>query len=247
MRFLHLAPFIAAVMATSNSAADTAVETQKQPERFQAKIINHSKGTELEEWLFRLLQGTRGDLHSIVRQSGADKERKFLDSFVISLDPPATAPLSINELKTRWETEKLLEIIDGLSHKVNESEIEWDSSVYIGDLGEVIGTDNLRISGENITGNNLQNSITVAESIIMFTIVEDVIQRHPLDISFICDLLSQDGTYLISLRLDNQLSGALRSDLSDDEKQIVDRLTAAWKQRKGEHKCPDIGVIDAKK
>ncbi len=247
MRFLHLVPFIAAIMLTSNSAAETAAETQKQPERFQAKIINHSKGTELEEWLFRLLQGTRGDLHSIVLQSRADQERKFLDSFIISLDPPTASPLSISQLKTRWDTEKLLEIVDGLSHKVNESEIEWDSSVYIGDLGDVIGTDNLSISGESITGNNLQNSITVAELIIMFTIVENVIQRHPSDTSFICDLLSKDRTYLVSLRLDNQLSGQLRPDLSDDEKHIVERLTAAWRQRKEEHLCPDIGVIDARK
>jgi hypothetical protein len=252
MRFLHLAPFIAAAMLTANSAAQTVPEPQKQPERFQAKIINHSDGKELEQWLVRLVMGARVDLHSIVQKQQGDKDRKFLDSFNISLDPPtvpsqAVVTLSMSELQKKWEGEKLLEIIDGLSDKTMENELKWDSSIYIGYLGDIIHTDNLHISGENISGKNLQNTITVSESIIIFVIVENVIKSHPTDGPFICDLLSKEGTYLISLRSNNDFSSQLRSDLSNDERSVIDMLTKAWIQRKKENLCPDIGVIDAEK
>jgi hypothetical protein len=249
---LHLAPFIAAIMLASNSAAQTVLETSKQPERFQAKIINHSDGKELGTWLGLLVMGARGDLHSIVLQSRADADRKFLENFNILLDPPTglaqdVETLSMVELEKKWEKEKLLEVIDGVSIKTKDDEIKWNSSVYIGYLGDVINTDMLSIPGENISGTNLQNSIYVSESIILFAIVENVIKSHPKADAFICDLLSKDRTYLASLRSNNDFSNQLRSDLSDGERAVVDTLTKVWQERKKEHQCPDLGDTDAKK
>jgi hypothetical protein len=252
MRVLHLAPFIVVAMLNSNSVAETVAETQKQPERFQAKIINHADGADLSTWLRALTFSARGDLHSIVLQSRADgSDRKFLESFNILLDPP-TPPaqdaetLTMTQIENKWKKETLLEIIDGVPSKTAGGDVKWDSFVYIGYLGDVIGTDNLHLVGEHISADNLQNSLYVAESIIIFLIVENVIKSTPTDESFICDLLSKDRTYLVSLRLNNDFSSQLRADLSDSERSVIDTLTKAWEKRKKEHKCPDVGVIDAK-
>lgn len=151
------------------------------------------------------------------------------------------------ELEKKWAQETLLEVIDGVSIKIKDDEIKWDSSVYIGYLGDVIKTDMLSIPGENISGANLQNSIYVSESIILFAIVENVIKNHPKADDFICDLLSKDRTYLVSLRSNNDFSNKLRSDLSDGERAVVETLTQVWRERKKDHLCPDVGDIDANK